>query len=164
MAYVDAVGLKTLNDTEGHAVGDELLKRVVQLIRTHLRPYDLIIRLGGDEFLCAMSNMSLREARRRFGASPPRPPPHLTPTHRRRPRQRPPGVRDHRRTGRRARAAEASGRPGQSTPARAGILRSSTRVTAPSEAEETSAAYLANTPSRYRGGGGDQSRSRSAIS
>lgn len=40
----------------------------MELIKTHLRPYDLVIRLGGDEFLCAMSNMTLSDARRRFGA------------------------------------------------------------------------------------------------
>ena len=68
VAYVDVVGLKTLNDSEGHAAGDELLKRVVAVLREHLRSYDLIMRLGGDEFLCAMSRMTLADARRRFRA------------------------------------------------------------------------------------------------
>jgi GGDEF domain-containing protein len=45
-----------------------LLKRVVALIKEHLRSYDLIIRLGGDEFLCAMSNMTLLDAHQRFSA------------------------------------------------------------------------------------------------
>ena len=67
VVYVDVVGLKTVNDTQGHAEGDALLKRVVALIRAHLRSYDLIIRLGGDEFLCAMSNTTLFDARERFG-------------------------------------------------------------------------------------------------
>jgi len=66
IVYVDAVGLKRLNDSEGHDAGDRLLKRVVALIGEHLRPYDLIVRLAGDEFLCAMSNMALPDARRRF--------------------------------------------------------------------------------------------------
>jgi diguanylate cyclase (GGDEF)-like protein len=68
VAYVDIVGLKSINDTAGHAAGDELLTRVVGLIQTHLRSYDLIIRLGGDEFLCAMSDVSLPDARERFDA------------------------------------------------------------------------------------------------
>jgi diguanylate cyclase (GGDEF)-like protein len=68
VAYVDVVGLKTLNDTEGHSAGDELLRRAVQLIKQHVRPYDLIIRVGGDEFVCAMSNASLSNARQRFAA------------------------------------------------------------------------------------------------
>ena len=68
VAYVDAIGLKRVNDSEGHDAGDRLLKRVVTLIRQHLRPYDLTIRLGGDEFLCAMSNIALSDARERFSA------------------------------------------------------------------------------------------------
>lgn len=66
VAYVDVVGLKALNDAEGHGAGDELLKRVVTLVKERLRSYDLVIRLGGDEFLFAMSNMTLPDARRRF--------------------------------------------------------------------------------------------------
>jgi len=67
VAYVDVVGLKALNDKEGHGAGDELLTRSVATIRAHLRSYDLIVRVGGDEFVCSMSGMTLREARRRFG-------------------------------------------------------------------------------------------------
>lgn len=66
VAYVDVAGLKRVNDTEGHRAGDALLTRVVTQIRTRLRPYDLIIRLGGDEFLCALSSTTLVEARERF--------------------------------------------------------------------------------------------------
>jgi diguanylate cyclase (GGDEF)-like protein len=68
VAYVDVVGLKSVNDSEGHDAGDRLLKRVVALIGEHLRSYDLIIRLAGDEFLCAMSSMTILEARERFSA------------------------------------------------------------------------------------------------
>lgn len=66
VAYIDVVGLKTVNDTQGHGAGDELLKQVVTLLKAHLRSYDLIIRLAGDEFLCAMPNMTVVEARQRF--------------------------------------------------------------------------------------------------
>ena len=66
LVYVDIVGLKTLNDSEGHAAGDELLKRVVATIRAHVRSYDLIVRLGGDEFLCVMTAVSLADVRQRF--------------------------------------------------------------------------------------------------
>jgi two-component system cell cycle response regulator len=66
VAYIDLVGLKALNDSAGHGAGDALLKRVVALLRSRLRSYDLIIRLGGDEFLCAMSNMTLTDARNRI--------------------------------------------------------------------------------------------------
>jgi diguanylate cyclase (GGDEF)-like protein len=66
VAYVDVIGLKVRNDTYGHDSGDRLLKRVVDTLTEHLRAYDLVIRLGGDEFLCAMSGASLPDAHRRF--------------------------------------------------------------------------------------------------
>ena len=53
LAFIDVDGLKTTNDSLGHAAGDELLRRVVDTVRDHLRSYDLIVRFGGDEFLCA---------------------------------------------------------------------------------------------------------------
>lgn len=68
LAYLDVVGLKQVNDSEGHAAGDELLREVVEVVRAHLRPYDLVVRMGGDEFLCAMSGMAEAEARERFDA------------------------------------------------------------------------------------------------
>jgi diguanylate cyclase (GGDEF)-like protein len=66
VVYVDVVGLKTVNDSQGHAAGDELLKHVVAIIKEHLRPYDLVIRLGGDEFLCAISDITVADAHQRF--------------------------------------------------------------------------------------------------
>jgi diguanylate cyclase (GGDEF)-like protein len=68
VAYIDVVGLKAVNDTHGHTAGDVLLQRVVQALRRHLRTYDLIVRLGGDEFLCAMSGATRNDARTRFRA------------------------------------------------------------------------------------------------
>jgi diguanylate cyclase (GGDEF)-like protein len=68
VAYVDVVGLKALNDAHGHAAGDELLRRVTRAIRRHLRTYDLVVRLGGDEFLCVMSGTTVEDARERFHA------------------------------------------------------------------------------------------------
>jgi diguanylate cyclase (GGDEF)-like protein len=62
------VGLKAVNDEHGHAAGDALLQRVVREIRDSLRSYDLIIRLGGDEFLCVMSDATMAGARQRFNA------------------------------------------------------------------------------------------------
>jgi diguanylate cyclase (GGDEF)-like protein len=68
VAYIDVVGLKSVNDTLGHAAGDALLKHVVAHLQAHLRPYDLIIRLGGDEFLFAMPNVIQESARERFAS------------------------------------------------------------------------------------------------
>jgi diguanylate cyclase (GGDEF)-like protein len=68
VAYVDVVGLKLENDNHGHAAGDALLQRAVRAIRAHLRSYDMIMRLGGDEFLCVMSGATIEDARQRFGS------------------------------------------------------------------------------------------------
>ena len=67
-AYVDVVGLKAVNDMHGHAAGDGLLRHAVGTIRTHLRSYDLIVRVGGDEFLCVMSGATIQDARQRFAS------------------------------------------------------------------------------------------------
>ncbi|HUY83870.1 MAG TPA: GGDEF domain-containing protein [Steroidobacteraceae bacterium] len=66
VAYVDVVGLKAVNDAVGHSAGDALLQHAVRGIRGHLRSYDLIVRQGGDEFLCAMSGATVDDARQRF--------------------------------------------------------------------------------------------------
>lgn len=66
VAYIDVVGLKSLNDTLGHAAGDALLQRAVTVIRSHLRSYDMVIRLGGDEFVCVMSGATIEDAGERF--------------------------------------------------------------------------------------------------
>jgi diguanylate cyclase (GGDEF)-like protein len=66
VAYVDVVGLKARNDSQGHSAGDQLLVDVASYMRAHLRSYDHITRVGGDEFVCAMPNMTLADARVRF--------------------------------------------------------------------------------------------------
>ena len=66
LAYVDVDRLKATNDTHGHAAGDDLLRDVVAVLRSKLRPYDPIVRVGGDEFVCAMADIGLGAARLRF--------------------------------------------------------------------------------------------------
>jgi diguanylate cyclase len=65
-AYVDVDNLKAVNDSISHLAGDELLREVVDRLRHHMRSYDLIVRVGGDEFVCALPGVTLMEARRRF--------------------------------------------------------------------------------------------------
>jgi diguanylate cyclase (GGDEF)-like protein len=66
LAFVDVDGLKEVNDREGHAAGDGLLVEVVASIRAKLRSYDPVVRFGGDEFVCALTDADLPDAQRRF--------------------------------------------------------------------------------------------------
>jgi diguanylate cyclase (GGDEF)-like protein len=66
LAFIDVDGLKQLNDTRGHQAGDALLQLVGETLRANMRRYDVIVRYGGDEFLCAMPNHTAAEARARF--------------------------------------------------------------------------------------------------
>ena len=50
LVVLDLDGLKTLNDAQGHAAGDECLIRIGHLLQTELRPGDTAYRIGGDEF------------------------------------------------------------------------------------------------------------------
>ncbi len=48
---IDMDGLKTINDKQGHAAGDKLLRKLAKELSTNARKSDIVIRLGGDEFL-----------------------------------------------------------------------------------------------------------------
>jgi diguanylate cyclase (GGDEF)-like protein len=65
-AYCDVDGLKLVNDERGHAAGDALLKSVADAIRQRLRSYDPVVRVGGDEFVCFLSGIGLRQVTRIF--------------------------------------------------------------------------------------------------
>lgn len=66
LVYVDVDGLKRVNDELGHAAGDALLMNVADAIRSRLRSYDPVVRVGGDEFVCALPGVGLEQAREIF--------------------------------------------------------------------------------------------------
>jgi diguanylate cyclase (GGDEF)-like protein len=63
VAFVDVDGLKYANDTRGHAAGDELLRGLASGLRSGLRGQDLVVRYGGDEFVCVLPDTSVDAAR-----------------------------------------------------------------------------------------------------
>src|SRR5438067_1867434 len=66
LAFVDVNGLKQVNDSQGQLAGDALLRLVGETVRANVRPYDVIVRYGGDELHCAMPNLSAPDARARL--------------------------------------------------------------------------------------------------
>lgn len=61
--YLDIDHFKTLNDTLGHAVGDEALQIVAQILRTQSRRMDVPARMGGDEFVMLLPDTGATECR-----------------------------------------------------------------------------------------------------
>jgi diguanylate cyclase (GGDEF)-like protein len=55
--FLDVDNLKTLNDANGHEVGDLFLKAVGQRLASAIRNYETAARLGGDEFVVVLENI-----------------------------------------------------------------------------------------------------------
>jgi len=54
LLLLDLDGFKQVNDTHGHHIGDEMLRRVSSILRNNLRSSDTLVRYGGDEFISVL--------------------------------------------------------------------------------------------------------------
>lgn len=63
LLLIDLDNFKLVNDTFGHATGDELLVRVTNVFKNNLRESDFLARLGGDEFAVLLEGAAISEAR-----------------------------------------------------------------------------------------------------
>jgi len=62
LCYMDLNGMKTVNDTLGHAAGDAMLLKFIEILKGQVRKKDILCRLGGDEFLLLFPDCGLTEA------------------------------------------------------------------------------------------------------
>lgn len=58
---IDLDNFKKVNDCMGHLQGDEVLKKCSLLMKKTLRPSDIIVRIGGDEFVVFLKDIKSRE-------------------------------------------------------------------------------------------------------
>jgi diguanylate cyclase (GGDEF)-like protein len=63
LLFIDIDDFKAINDNYGHATGDQVLKVVAETLRHNLRSFDLVGRLGGEEFVVILLNVTEEQFR-----------------------------------------------------------------------------------------------------
>lgn len=64
LLYLDGDNFKRINDLYGHDMGDDFIRNFGQALLESVRDHDIIARIGGDEFIVILSNMSLDDDKR----------------------------------------------------------------------------------------------------
>ena len=67
VALIDVDNFKQVNDNHSHQVGDAVLNRIAQILKSHVREDDMAARLAGDEFVIVFKNAELRVAQQVCG-------------------------------------------------------------------------------------------------
>ena len=62
LLVLDINDLKRVNDYEGHAAGDQVIKRAASFLKTRLREHDVCCRIGGDEFAVILRELGATES------------------------------------------------------------------------------------------------------
>ncbi len=63
LLLMDIDKFKNINDSYGHSVGDDVLKKLVEILKGLVRRNDVVVRLGGDEFVIVLPNTSIDNAK-----------------------------------------------------------------------------------------------------
>ncbi|MGE7947057.1 diguanylate cyclase domain-containing protein [Lysinibacillus sp. NPDC093688] len=64
MLYIDGDDFKHVNDRHGHDTGDDFIRRFGQVLLTAVRNHDLVIRIGGDEFIVVLTGLTRDDKKR----------------------------------------------------------------------------------------------------